>query len=140
MMLSFEEYTVLIQLLNRYLSEFISIEKAMVNCGLRAFDFNKSTNQIETITAATIDLKEKLFQYKNQPEGNYSINTAITYIDHLLKSMNQLFNISGNLARKANGKKYGFFAYRKDLQEYKNNEKDRESFGNQLNSALNRGW
>jgi hypothetical protein len=139
-MLSFEEYTALMQLLNRYLSEFISIENAMMNCGLRAFDFNQSTNQIKAITTSTIDLKEKLFHYKNQPEGNYSINTAITYVDHLLKSMNQLCNISGNLARKANGEKYGFFAYRKDLKEYKNNENVRESFGNQLNSTLNRGW
>jgi hypothetical protein len=139
-MLSFEEHTELLQLLNRYLSEFISIENAMMNCGLHAFDFNESTNQIKTITGATIDLKEKLFEYKNQPDGNYSINTAITYVDHFLKSMNQLCNISTNLARKANGGKYGFFAYRKDLKEYKNNEKVREAFGNQLNSTLGRGW
>lgn len=139
-MLSFEEYTELMQLLNQYLSKFVSIETTMMNCGLSAFNFNESTNQIQTITGANIELKEKLFQYKNQPEGNYSINTAITYVDYLLESMNQLGNISANLAKKANGEKYGFFTYRNDLKKYKNNEKIREAFGNQLNSALGRSW
>ncbi len=139
-MLSYEEYTELIQLLDQYLSEFISIENRMMNCGLSAFNFTESTNQIQIITQATIELKEGLYQFKNQPEGNYSINTALNYLYHLLESMNQLGNISANLARKANGGKYGFFANNKDLKKYESNEKIRQSFGSQLNSALNRSW
>jgi len=139
-MLSLEKYSELLNELNRILSAFLAIEKAMLNCGMRPFDFNESTEQIQSIEKAILHIKEKLYYNIKQSEGNYSINTAITYIDNLLKSISQLGFISAKLARKANGEKYGFFAYRKDLKIYNNNEKARESLGSQLNNTLSQPW
>lgn len=139
-MLSFENYSELLHELNRTLSAFLSIEKAMLNCGLRPFDFHESTKQIQSIENETLQIKEKLFPHISQSEGNQSINTAITYIDNLLKSISQLYAISAKLAKKANGEKYGYFAYRKDLKIYNNYEKTRESYGSQLNTTLREPW
>ena len=140
-MLTFEKYTEYIHELNQILSIFLSVEKELMNCGLSPLNFNESTEQIKLIEDAVIHLKEMFSEYVNQSEGNYSINTAITYVDHLLESIGQLKTISRNLALKANREgKYGFFAYKKDLKIYKNKEKIRESFGSQLNSALSRPW
>jgi len=139
-MLSFENYTELLHELNSNLTVFLSIEKAMLNCGLRPFDFKNSTKKIESIKNETLHIKEKLHHHKGQSKGNHSIDTALTYTNYLLKSINQLCTISSKLAKKANGEKYGFFAYRKDLKIYKNYEKDRESYGTQLNIALSHPW
>jgi uncharacterized protein Yka (UPF0111/DUF47 family) len=139
-MLSFENYSELLHQLNRTLSAFLSIEKAMLNCGLRSFDFDESTEQIQLIENEILHIKGKLYHHIIQPEGSSSINTALIYIDNLLKSISQLCSISAELAKKANGGKYGFFAYRKDLKIYKNYEKTRESYGTQLNNTFSCPW
>ena len=112
-----------------------------MDCVFSQINFNAATIQIQKIRDMIIELKEVFNSHTNQQEGNYSINATITYITYLLKSIVQLETISKNLTLKASGKgKYGFFAYRKDFKKYKELEKIRESFGNQLNSALERSW
>jgi hypothetical protein len=139
-MLLFEKYSELLHQLNRTMSAFLSIEKTMLNCGLRPFDFDESTKQIQSIKNEILHIKEKLYHHISQSEGSASINTALTYIDNLLKSISQLCTISAKLAKKANGGTYGFFAYRKDLKIYNNYEKIRGSLGAQLNSTLRQPW
>jgi hypothetical protein len=139
-MLSFENYSELLQELHKSLSDFLSIEKSMLNCGLRPFDFHEATKKIQSIENETLHIKEKLDSHISQSEGNKSINMAITYINNLLKSISQLHAISAKLEEKANGGEYGFFAYRKDLKIYDKCEKTRESYGSQLNITLKELW
>jgi hypothetical protein len=112
-----------------------------MSCGIRKpFDFNASSSRLVEISTAVRAIRESLSKFANQRDGNYSINTAITYIDLLLASIGQLTAISQNLAKKANGMKYGFLAYRKELRDYRKKEDSRAAMGDELNSAFSRPW
>jgi hypothetical protein len=139
--LSYDQYREVMYSLNGHLSEFVSVEDAIMSCGIRKpFDFNASSSRLIEIDTGVRAIRESLSTFVNQPDGNYSINTAITYIDLLLASIEQLTAISQNLAKKANGMKYGFLAYRKELKDYRRKEDVRVAMGDELNSALSRPW
>lgn len=139
--LSYDQYREVMNSLNSLLSEFVSVENSIMSCGLtKAFDFNASTSALVEIDLAVKEIHRLISAFSNQQNGNYSINTAITYIDLLIASIEQLALISENLANKAKGMKYGFFAYRKDIKDYKKKENSRAAMGDQLNSAFSRSW
>lgn len=139
--LSYDQYREAMYSLNSHLTEFVSVENTIMSCGIRKpFDFNASSSRLIEIDAGVRALRESLSKFANQTDGNYSINTAITYIDLFLASIGQLTTISQNLAKKANGMKYGFLAYRKELKDYRRKEDTRAATGEELNSALSRPW
>ncbi len=139
--LSYDQFKEIMYSLNILLSEFVSIENSLMSCGLvKAFDFDTSTSDLVNIDHSVREIHNLLSVYRNQQNGSYSINTAMTYVDLLVASVGQLGLISEKLANKAKGKKYGFFIYRKDLKEYKKRENSRAAMGDQLNSAFSRSW
>jgi hypothetical protein len=139
--LSYDQYREAMCSLNSHVSEFVSVENAIMSCGIRRpFDFNASSSRLLEISTAVSAMRESLSEFTNQRDGDYSIDTAITYIDLLLASIGQLTAISQNLAKKANGMKYGFLAYRRELRDYRRKEEIRVAMGGELNSVFSRPW
>jgi hypothetical protein len=139
--LSYDQFRAAMCSLNDHLTDFVSVENAIMSCGVRTpFDFHAASSKLIEIDASVIAVRESLFLFVNQQAGNYSIDTAIRYIDLLLASIRQLTAISQNLAKKANGETYGFLAYRRDLRDYRRKEKSRVAMGDALNSAFSRPW
>lgn len=60
-------------------------------------------------------------------------HVAVLYTNRLLETQKQLHHIVDKLRKKAQGEKYGFFEYIKDLKEYKKLEASYYDLGNDLN-------
>ncbi len=139
-MMTYEEFRSILRELDDCLRAFIVIGNSLTRKQFSPIDFSHYQSQLSRIENEALHLRRQLFPYINQPEGNYAINTAITFIDCLIESDGKLTEICSNLQRKASGGSYGFFQYRKDLKDYESKENARELAGSQPNSAMHRPW
>lgn len=138
--MTYEEFRSVTRKLDDCLSAFLAIGKNLTRVKIAPIDFSHYQANLSQIEEYALQLRGQLFPHINQSEGNYAINTAITFIDCLIESNGKLTEICSNLQRKASGGSYGLFQYRRDLKDYESKENARELAGSQLNSAMRRPW
>lgn len=126
-----EDTKVFLSKLNNTLSQYIEIHDAV---------FTQRIGQVvdyPTLFDGLNVVSSELEIAKNFEISDTELSEAVqTYLAALYTAVLQLIHIMKNLMIKAEGGKYGFFAYRKSIKLYNELEKRRIELGNVLNSFV----
>lgn len=136
------EIEALIDQFNEFNAISLRIEDRVLNCGLKAFDFDDAV-----VSMKCVILEMQLLQVKlaGKLEGKHYGSAQIKELSEAVEAYfmcsvvtsSMMREIASGLAAKANGGKFGFFKYRRMLKEYEKSRKARAFLAGALDYKCN---
>jgi hypothetical protein len=161
--MTYDDYTKSLPILRGIVKRVIEVEKAVLNCGLKAFDFGAAAIALRECVSEASALRDayvkdlefkkagqsnihKDFETTARRECNYhcirfwAIEATIEYLTALNMAASCMVDLADGLNHKAKGGKFGYFAYRRLYKEHKSLDKIRHQAWQLLDVAHQQKW
>lgn len=161
--LTYYEYIESLSTLGGIAKRVYEEEKAVLNSGLKAFDFSAAAASLRECVSEVLELREfyildlehkkegqsnldKGFEALAKRDGNFhfvrfwAIEATAEYITSLVMAASAMIDLTERLDAKAKGEKFGFFEYRRLYKEHKQLDKIRHQASKQFKTACKHKW